>query len=85
ESIRRRPGVVGKYTNDIVYERLAPGVLDELRVRNPTDHKGRRRAKHHQWLSRDVKNLTGEVIQQPERRDIDANLNEQLIIEFYSR
>ena len=38
-----------------------------------------------QWLSRDVKNLTGEVIQQPERRDIYANLNEQLIIEFYSR
>jgi small subunit ribosomal protein S4 len=38
-----------------------------------------------QWLSRDVKNLTGEVVQQPERRDIDANLNEQLIIEFYSR
>jgi P63C domain len=25
-----RPQIVGKYTNDIVYERLAPGILEEL-------------------------------------------------------
>jgi len=37
------------------------------------------------WLERDVQNLSGRVIQVPERRDVDANLNEQLIIEFYSR
>jgi small subunit ribosomal protein S4 len=37
------------------------------------------------WLDRDLKTLTGKVIQNPERRDIDASLNEQLIIEFYSR
>nr|AKQ05169.1 30S ribosomal protein S4, small subunit ribosomal protein S4 [uncultured Chloroflexi bacterium Rifle_16ft_4_minimus_26684] len=37
------------------------------------------------WLDRDVKALTGKVVQNPERRDIDASLNEQLIIEFYSR
>lgn len=35
-----RPSVVGRYTNDIVYERLAPGILDELRERNPKDGKG---------------------------------------------
>jgi small subunit ribosomal protein S4 len=38
-----------------------------------------------QWLSRDLNSLAGEVVQNPERRDIDASLNEQLIIEFYSR
>jgi small subunit ribosomal protein S4 len=38
-----------------------------------------------QWLSRDLSNLTGQVVQNPDRRDIDASLNEQLIIEFYSR
>jgi small subunit ribosomal protein S4 len=37
------------------------------------------------WLDRDLKALSGRVVQNPERRDIDASLNEQLIIEFYSR
>jgi small subunit ribosomal protein S4 len=37
------------------------------------------------WLDRDLKALSGKVLQNPERRDIDASLNEQLIIEFYSR
>ncbi len=37
------------------------------------------------WLDRDLKNLAGKVVQQPERQDIDASLNEQLIIEYYSR
>lgn len=38
-----------------------------------------------QWLNRDLPNLAGSVVQNPERRDVDASLNEQLIIEFYSR
>jgi small subunit ribosomal protein S4 len=37
------------------------------------------------WLDRDHKTLNGRVLQLPERRDVDATLNEQLIIEFYSR
>lgn len=37
------------------------------------------------WLDRDLKNLTGHVIRLPERSEMDANLNEQLIVEFYSR
>jgi small subunit ribosomal protein S4 len=37
------------------------------------------------WLDRDLKGLTGRIIQAPERQDVDASLNEQLIIEFYSR
>jgi small subunit ribosomal protein S4 len=37
------------------------------------------------WLDRDLKTLSGKVLQMPERRDVDASLNEQLIIEFYSR
>ena len=41
------PEDVAKYTNDFVYERLAPGVLDELRKRNPADENGQRKAKHH--------------------------------------
>jgi hypothetical protein len=48
---RFRPSVVGKYTNDIVYERLAPGVLQKLQELNPVNENGNRSAKHHQWLS----------------------------------
>lgn len=50
----RRPGVVGHYIRDLVYERLGPGVIEELEARNPTDSKGRRKAKHHQWLTEDI-------------------------------
>lgn len=37
------------------------------------------------WLDRDLKNLSGRVIRIPERAEIDGNLNEQLIVEYYSR
>jgi hypothetical protein len=50
----KRPSIVGKYTNDLVYERLAPGILDELQRRNPKDEQGRRKAHHHRWLTEDV-------------------------------
>lgn len=49
-----RPGVVGKYTLDLVYERLAPGLVDELEARNPKNESGNRRTKHHQWMTDDV-------------------------------
>jgi len=49
-----RPSVVGKFTNDIVYERLAPGVLDELKKLNPVDEKGHRKHKFHQHFTDDV-------------------------------
>ena len=39
---------------DLVYERLAPGLLHELEELNPKNDKGRRKARHHQWLSSDV-------------------------------
>ncbi|HSB89871.1 MAG TPA: 30S ribosomal protein S4 [Anaerolineales bacterium] len=37
------------------------------------------------WLERDLKSLGGKVLHAPERQDVDASLNEQLIIEYYSR
>jgi len=49
-----RPQVVGRYTNDLVYERLAPGILKELESRNPRNTRGQRDSKHHQWLTEDV-------------------------------
>jgi small subunit ribosomal protein S4 len=37
------------------------------------------------WLKLDEKNLSGEVVSEPTRDHIDVTLNEQLIVEFYSR
>ena len=37
------------------------------------------------WIERDLSNMSGTVKRLPERTEIDANLNEQLVVEFYSR
>lgn len=37
------------------------------------------------WLNRDIKTLSGSVLRLPERSEIDGNLSEQLIVEYYSR
>jgi small subunit ribosomal protein S4 len=38
-----------------------------------------------EWLSVDAAAFQGTVVRAPERRDIDLPLNEQLIVEYYSR
>ena len=50
----KNPSVIGHYTNDIVYARLAPGVLNELKTLNPTNTSGNRLNKHHQWLNPEI-------------------------------
>lgn len=50
----KRPAIIGRLTNDLVYERLAPGVLDELKRKTPKDEKGQRKYRYHQWLTKDV-------------------------------
>jgi small subunit ribosomal protein S4 len=37
------------------------------------------------WLERDLNGLSGKVVRLPERAEIDGNLHEQLIVEYYSR
>lgn len=49
----KRPSIIGHYTNDIVYARIAPGVLEELQKVNPTLSTGRRKNRHHQWFTPD--------------------------------
>ena len=46
-----RPGVVGTYTNDIVYDRMAVGLVNELKALNPRDEKGLAKHRDHQHLS----------------------------------
>ena len=51
---KNRFSVVAHYTRDLVYERLGPGVLQELEARSPRNDNGDRANKLHQWLSDDV-------------------------------
>jgi small subunit ribosomal protein S4 len=37
------------------------------------------------WLERDLNSMTGSVARMPERAEIDGSLDEQLIVEYYSR
>ena len=48
----KRPPYFGTLTNDIVYKRLAPGVLDELKSITPRNETtGRHKGKMFQWLT----------------------------------
>jgi small subunit ribosomal protein S4 len=38
-----------------------------------------------EWITRNLKDMSGTILRLPERAEIDANLNEQLIVEYYSR
>jgi len=49
----KRPSVIGHYTNDFVYDRLAPGILNKLKELNPKVEKGYRKDKHHQSFTGD--------------------------------
>ncbi|MBC7945859.1 MAG: P63C domain-containing protein [Burkholderiales bacterium] len=49
-----RPKYFGHLTNDIIYKRLAPGVLEELKKATPKDEKGRYKHRLFQRLTEDV-------------------------------
>lgn len=50
----KRPQYIGHLTNDLVYKRLAPGVLRELQRITPRTRKGHRKHAFHQRLSEDA-------------------------------
>jgi hypothetical protein len=49
----QRPAYVGHWVNDIVYDRLAPGIKSTLKEMNPRNLNGARRRKHHQHFTED--------------------------------
>lgn len=49
----KKPGFIGHDTNNTVYDRLAPGILQKLREFNPRTDKGYRKDKHHQFFTPD--------------------------------
>jgi hypothetical protein len=53
---KNRYSIVAHYTRDLVYERLAPGLLEELERKSPKNEKGHRKNKLHDWLTDDIGN-----------------------------
>ncbi len=52
--IVKRPQYFGVLTNDIIYKRLAPGVLDELKRITPVDESGHHKHKYFQRLTSNI-------------------------------
>ena len=48
------PQAVARYTNDFVYDRLAPGIREELERRMPRTETGKKRGRLHQLFTDDV-------------------------------
>jgi hypothetical protein len=51
---KNRYSVVAHYTRDLVYERMAPGLLVELEKKTPKNEKGHRSSLMKDWLTPDV-------------------------------
>lgn len=52
--IKKRPSVIGKWTNTVIYEELPKGVLDELKNKTPKSEAGNRTERFHQFLTLDI-------------------------------
>jgi hypothetical protein len=50
---KNKPSYIGYWTNDIVYSRLAPGVVAKLKELNPRQISGHRARTHHQYMTED--------------------------------
>lgn len=53
KQLRHKPHAVAPITNDLVYKRILPGLLDSLEERNPIMENGRRKSCHHQFLTKE--------------------------------
>jgi len=60
----KRPKIVGKLTNHLIYEQLPKGVLEDLRKKNPIMPRGYRKHKFFQFLTSDIGNphLANQII-----------------------
>jgi len=69
---------------------LKPGEIVEVRERSKsleviTNSLSSQAARKHNWLEWDGNEMAGKIINVPPRADIPENINEQLIVELYSK
>lgn len=53
---KNHPQYLGKFINKYIYDKMPPGVLEELKKKNPTNENGNRQHRHHQFLTEDIGN-----------------------------
>ncbi|WP_324719055.1 P63C domain-containing protein [Salinimicrobium sp. HB62] len=56
KTINKRPGVVGHWTNSLIYKQLPPGVLEELKTKTPKSESGNYTARFFQSLTPEIGN-----------------------------
>ncbi len=63
--IKKRPGVIGTWTNKLIYDQLPDGVLSELKTKTPKSESGNYTARFFQSLTPDTGNphLTSQIQQ----------------------
>ncbi len=89
--VRHRHFQVDKHVVDIPSFRVRKGEVVRVREksRNLTVFKEakerRRESQLCDWLSRDMENLSGSIVEEPTREGIPVTVNEQLIVELYSK
>lgn len=54
KGINKRPGVIGRWTNELIYKQLPKGVLDELKIKTPKSEEGNYTARFFQSLTPDI-------------------------------
>ncbi|MBQ0073648.1 MAG: P63C domain-containing protein [Prevotella sp.] len=80
--IQKRPGVIGKWTNTIIYNELPKGVMEELKKRTPISASGNKTARYHQYLTVDIgePHLEKQIVKVITLFEISDNMRE-----FWSR
>lgn len=82
----KRPGVVGQWINNVVYERIAPLTLSTLNDKNPKNEKGYRKDKHHQFFTEDIgKPKLKEYLASVEALGRASNYNWDIFMELLDR
>ena len=89
--VRHRHVDVNGRSVDVPSYRVGPG--DEISVKPKSKNifpieaalEARTRQKLPEWLALDEKQRTGRMVRTPMRADIDASIQEQLIVELYSK
>ena len=54
EKMQRKPSIMARITNDIIYDRFGEGFVREVQTRNPVSKDGDRPLYHHQLLTDDA-------------------------------
>ncbi len=52
--IKKRPGVIGTWTNKLIYDELPPTVTEELKNKVPVSSGGNKTVRMHQFLTEDI-------------------------------